>query len=327
MEPIQEMYRLLFIGVRMKIDVIIPVYGPGRELLELLDRLEKQTLRPSQIILMNTEKELLERTVSERTLLERYDNLQIYHLSKQEFDHGGTRKEAVYNSDADVFVCLTQDALPADTRLLEHLTEHLEGRVAVAYGRQLPRRNSGVLECISREFNYPGTSLLKGSEDLERLGIKTFFCSNVCAAYRRDVYEELGGFENKTIFNEDMIYAAKAVKSGWKVAYEAKAKVYHSHNYTCMQQFHRNFDLGVSQACHPEVFGGIRSESEGKKLVKTTLQALLKKGRPEMIPYFFAQSCFKYAGYLLGKNYRKLPKFLILWASDNKSYWRNVSGM
>lgn len=40
----------------MKIDVIIPVYRPGRKFLELLRRLSAQTLAPEKIIVMNTEK-------------------------------------------------------------------------------------------------------------------------------------------------------------------------------------------------------------------------------------------------------------------------------
>ena len=56
---------------------------------------------------------------------------------------------------------------------------------------------------------------------------------------------------------------AKAVQAGWKIAYCAGAKVYHCHNYTCVEQFHRNFDNGVSQAQHPEVLKGLPSESEG----------------------------------------------------------------
>lgn len=305
----------------MKIDVIIPVYRPGKELHELLTRIERQTLPVEHIILMNTEKALLEERFSEEELLREFPNLQIHHLTKQEFDHGGTRREAVKKSDADVFVMFTQDALPADTKVLEHLTRHLFGRVAVAYGRQLPRKNSSVLEAVTRGFNYPETSVRKGKEDLERLGIKTFFCSNVCAAYRRDVYEELGGFVEKTIFNEDMIYAAKAVKNGYQIAYEAKARVYHSHDYSCMQQFHRNFDLGVSQAQHPEVFAGVPSESEGKKLVRSTVKVLWEKKHSEVILYFFLQCVAKYAGYLCGKKYRHLPKRFILWASDNKNHW------
>ena len=53
------------------------------------------------------------------------------------------------------------------------------------------------------------------------------------------------------------------MEDDYAIAYVADAKVIHSHNYNCTQQFKRNFDLAVSQADHPEVFGGIHSESEG----------------------------------------------------------------
>ncbi len=73
-----------------------------------------------------------------------------------------------------------------------------------------------------------------------------------------------GGFIQNAIFNEDMIFAGKAVmEDDYAIAYVADAKVIHSHNYNCTQQFKRNFDLAVSQADRPEVFGGIHSESEG----------------------------------------------------------------
>ena len=75
--------------------------------------------------------------------------------------------------------------------------------------------------------------------------------------------KKAGGFCKKTIFNEDMILAGHMINAGYKVAYVAEARVIHSHNYTGMQQFHRNFDMAVSQAEHPEVFDGIKSENEG----------------------------------------------------------------
>lgn len=305
----------------MKIDVIIPVYRPGRELFELLDRLVHQTVPADKIILMNTEERYFEEVTYGTDFSVRYHNVQVHHLSKREFDHGLTRHRAVQKSRADIFVMMTQDALPKDEFLLERLTQNLSGQVAAAYARQLPREDSSVLEELSRQFNYPELSRKKGLEDLEELGIKTYFCSNVCAAYRRDIYEELGGFVRRTIFNEDMIYAAKAVQAGYLISYEAQAQVIHSHNYTCRQQFHRNFDLGVSQAEHPEIFGGVKSESEGKKLVKAAGAYFKEKGKSGKIFEFYLQCCFKYAGYLLGKNYKRLPKKMVLWASDNKEYW------
>lgn len=67
------------------------------------------------------------------------------------------------------------------------------------------------------------------------------------------MFDALGGFVAHTIFNEDMIYARKVLNEGYGIAYAAEAKVEHSHNYSGIQQFHRNFDLGVSHAQYPEI--------------------------------------------------------------------------
>lgn len=306
----------------MTIDVIVPLYKPGRELLALLETLGKQTVSVQNIILMNTEKKYLQELISDEELVRKYPNVKIFHLAKEEFDHGATRRAGVEHSSADVFVMMTQDALPADSALLEKLTAHLKGDVAAAYARQLPKDDCSVEERFTRSFNYPETSRIKSDADLEELGIKTFFCSNVCAAYRREIYDKLGGFVKKAIFNEDMIYASGVIKNGYQIAYEAEAQVIHSHNYTNMQQLHRNFDLGVSQADHPEVFAAVPSESEGMKLVKMTTAFLWKKGMLFRIFHFYMQCACKYIGYFLGKHYKKLPQKWIVRLTSNREYWK-----
>ncbi|MBQ8231518.1 MAG: glycosyltransferase [Lachnospiraceae bacterium] len=306
----------------MDIDVIIPVYKPGKELFTLIERLEKQTVAVRQIILMNTEEKYFEQLVYGTRFPEQHKKVKVYHLSKREFDHGGTRRRGVKKSDASIFVMMTQDAMPADEYLIENLTAPLQGKVAAAYARQLPNESCNLTERYVRSFNYPEQSCIKSLEDLPKLGIKTYFCSNVCAAYRREVYEELGGFVHHTIFNEDMIYAAGAIKAGWKIAYAADARVIHSHNYTNKQQFHRNFDLGVSQSQHPEVFAGVPSESEGKRMVLQTAKYLWSNKMVYKIPSLLMQSASKYAGYLLGKRYASLPRSWVVAFSDNKEYWK-----
>ncbi|MCM1543041.1 MAG: glycosyltransferase family 2 protein [Blautia sp.] len=305
----------------MKVDVIIPVYKPGNELFTLLDKLEHQTLPIQNIILMNTEKVYFDQLVQGMDLMGKYPNVVVRHITKKDFDHGGTRHQGVMLSDADLFVAMTQDAVPADRYLLEKLTARLSGRVAAAYARQLPTADCREAEKASRQFNYPPAPAVKSAEDIGKLGVKTFFCSNVCAAYRRDVYDALGGFIRHTIFNEDMIYAAVAVKAGYSIAYEADARVFHSHNYTNMQQLRRNFDLGVSQADHPEIFAEIPSESEGKRLVIETYTYLKDRKKTYLFPGFCVQCCFKYAGYLLGKHYRMLPRKWVLAITMNREYW------
>ena len=221
----------------MKVDVIIPVYGPGNRLLELFDRLGRQTVPVDRLIIMNTEKYLWDKWTETLEPGRLPENLSVYHVTKEEFDHGATRNAGIEHSDADVCVCMTHDALPADTGLLKALTDALfaEKDIAVAYARQLPAKDCNIIERHTREFNYPDKSRIKRLSDLDTLGIKTYFCSNVCAAYKREIYMELGGFIRKTIFNEDMIFAAKAMKNGYAVCYAADARVIHSHNYTAVE--------------------------------------------------------------------------------------------
>lgn len=131
------------------VDVIIPVYKPDRGFLTLVEKLETQSHPVNQIIIMNTEQKYFDRlfygTVLERT----YHNITVKHLSKREFDHGHTRNQGVRLSKADVFLMMTQDAMPADEYLVERLLAGLRDEgTAAAYARQLPgekaARSSGI---------------------------------------------------------------------------------------------------------------------------------------------------------------------------------------
>lgn len=301
------------------VDVIIPTFHPDGRLKELLRRLCMQDYPVRRIYIINTRTETFPDEVCKNPKVE------VLHIGPEEFDHGGTRNKGSRLSDAQVLLFMTQDAVPADKRLVGELVKDLyqSERVAVSYARQLPERDCGYIERYTRQFNYPKAGCLKGKEDIDSLGIKTFFCSDVCAAYKKEIYDKMGGFTEKTIFNEDMILAGQMVLAGYQVAYAAEAKVIHSHNYRGVQQFHRNFDLGVSQAEHPEVFGGIHSESEGIRLVKDTALYLCRIRRPWLIPALVYKSGCKYLGYKLGVNYRKLPVWLIKKCSMSKKYWND----
>ena len=272
-----------------KIEVIIPVYKPDREFEKLIFRLKKQTRLPDRIHVINTVSDRFPAKFCEE------QGIHVTHIEKADFDHGGTRDMGMRPFERE--------------------------DVGAAYARQLPRKDCHIIERYTRSFNYPEKSRLKGKADIPVLGIKTFFCSDVCAAYSKKAYEETGGFEKKTIFNEDMILAGHMVEKGYMIAYAADAQVIHSHNYTGLQQFHRNFDLAVSQAEHPEVFAGIASESEGIRLVKSTARYLLREKKGWLIPKLVWHSGCKYLGYRLGRSYRKLPLWLVRKCTMSQSYW------
>lgn len=304
------------------VEVIIPVYHPGKEFAELLEKLDQQTVPIQKIRIVHT----IDGMKIPETVLKSTE-LVIEEIRPEEFDHGGTRNRAAKESTADVMVFMTQDAIPEDSRLMETLIRPLQDeKVAVVYARQMPKRECKMTERYVRSYNYPGKSIKKTKCDLEKLGVKTYFCSNVCAAYNRDIYVSLGGFEEDLIFNEDMIFAAKCIEAGYAIVYEASAKVIHSHNYTFGEQFSRNFDMAISQADHPEIFGKIRSEKEGIKMLRCGMRYFILQKCPQACIIFACECAAKYLGYWLGKKYKSLPRKLIIKFSMNKKYWeaRNV---
>ena len=289
----------------MKVDLIIPTYKPGEKFKKSLKRLAQQTRKPDRIILINTEAQYFD-----EEMIRPYDNVEVHHIKKENFDHGATRDYgASLAEDADILMFMTDDAIPKDKYLVENLIKAFnDPKVSAAYGRQMADPKKNYIEYYTRIFNYPEESRIKRREDLDTLGIKTFFCSNVCSAYRKTDYDAMGGFEHKTIFNEDMIMASKLIEDGKAVAYQADARVWHWHDYKAMQQLHRNFDLAVSQVDHGGLFLKVKSESEGVKMVISTIRHVIDSG-------------FKLIGYKLGRNYKKLPRWMILKLTMNKTYW------
>ncbi|MGL5434838.1 MAG: glycosyltransferase family A protein [Lachnospiraceae bacterium] len=304
---------------QMTVAVLIPTYRPDKRFSRLLQMLSHQTWPVTQIVVMNTEQSLWNE--------HGYDGisgLEVHHIRKADFDHGKTRHQGMEYVTTDICICMTQDAVPADQYLVEQLVLALEQEeVAVAYARQLPDKDCRFIERYTRSFNYPAESMLKRKADLPRLGIKTYFCSNVCAAYNMKYYKQSDGFIRRTIFNEDMIYAAGVIAAGYGIAYTASACVIHSHNYNGMQQLKRNFDLAVSQAEHPEIFSGLKSEGEGIRLVKQTAKYLAGRKKWYLLPQLFIQSGCKYLGFLLGKHYQALPQGLIRRLTMSPGYWEN----
>lgn len=305
-----------------EVDVIIPVYKPTERFITLLELLLDQSCPIHRIILINTEKKYFDQFFAGKDFFEKHKKVLIKHITKEEFDHGGTRNYGVSLSTTPYFIMMTDDAVPADKELVRQLLEPFtDEKVGMSYARQLPSKDCGVIESYTRSFNYPDRSLIKSSKNLKSMGIKAFFASNVCAAYKREIFDRLGGFTNHTIFNEDMIYARGLINAGYNIAYAANAGVIHSHNYSGVQQFKRNFDLGVSHADNPEIFSGLSTESEGVRLVKKSCGYLCKIGKPYLTVKLFWLSGCKYMGYFLGKRYGHLPKRMIKAFTMNKNYW------
>lgn len=287
----------------MKISVIIPTRNAEKFIKRLLDGLSNQTIKPFEIIIIDTASK-----DSTEQICKKFENIKFISINDGEFDHGGTRNKAVGESSGDILIFMTQDAIPYDNRFIEEIIKPLgKDNIVASYGRQLPRKNSSEIEKFTRTFNYGNSDIVKSKNDVEELGVKTFFFSNVCSAFIRKEFLMVGGFPERTIMNEDMIIASKIIFGNKKTCYASKAKVIHSHKYTYIQQFKRNFDIGVVFCDSGYYFNGVKSESEGIKFVKGATNHLIYEKKIYLIPHLIIESAFRYLGYKIGSNYHKIP--------------------
>lgn len=280
------------------ISVIIPTLNAESYIKKLIEALISQSLKPNEIIIVDSESE--DRTVE---IAKSFQIVKVIKIERSDFDHGGTRDMALRVSIGDYVIFLTQDALPADDVLIENLLKPFfqDNLIASVTGRQLPRPDATPMEKLVRAYNYPDRSNVRSVADIPRLGIKTFFSSDACAAYRRHLYEELGGFDHPIRTTEDILFAAKAISSGYHIAYAADAKVIHSHNFTLKEQYKRNYLQGYEIERHRDLLDVDSLNSEGLHLVKYVSINLLKKGRIVSFVHFFFDCCARLLGNRRGR--------------------------
>ncbi len=240
----------------MKVSVVIPTFNAGPEFEELLKRLAAQE--------GNFELEMLvvdsSSTDGTAELAEGYGAI-VRRIGSQEFNHGATRNLGISLTHGEYVALTVQDAVPLDTRWLATMVENLErdGQVAVVYGRHVPRPESDVLtralvntlatanlERQEQEIGDPEKYLTMSP--LERRRVAAF--DNVSSCLRRSVWEKFP-FE-KTDFAEDLRWGKRAVEAGYRIVYEPRSVVVHSHERGALYDLRRHY---VDQLVLMELFG------------------------------------------------------------------------
>ncbi|MGK6353107.1 glycosyltransferase [Parapedobacter sp. DT-150] len=301
----------------MKVNLYIPTLNGGARFKELLAALGQQAYQVQQRIVIDSGS--TDGTIEAA----RASGFEVMGLGGRAFDHGGTRQQAIEaNPQADIYIFLTQDAIPADAHTLGNIVGAFDDpTIGMAYGRQLPHRGATLLERHTRLFNYPEGTQVRSVADADRYGIKTISCSNSFAAYRRIAFEQVGGFPLGTIMGEDVIVAGRMLLNGWKMTYAGDARVYHSHNYTLREELERYFDIGVFHSDNPWIFDSFgRADGEGFRYAKSEI-GYVGRRNPLLLPRVGCSFGAKWLGYKLGLSYRLLPRSLRKTLSMYKGYW------
>ena len=87
---------------KLKVDVIIPTYKPGEKFYNLIQTLKRQSYPVDRIIVVNTEKKWFPSYFYEGN-----QDIEVHHIRKEDFDHGGTRDRAASLCDGDILLFMT----------------------------------------------------------------------------------------------------------------------------------------------------------------------------------------------------------------------------
>lgn len=320
--------------LKSKVDVIIPVCHGDKKLFKVLEGLAEQTILPEKVILLNVEtgwkedssEELKDRIYKYFRKYKRFGNklplqLELIPVNEKKYDEGATRNLGVKYSNSPFLLFMKQDAVPADSRVIEELLKGIEAGADVARARQLTGPSAGVLKTYENLYRYPSKSYERTKEDKKSFGVATFAISNVCALYRRDVFESRGGFADRIITGEGNLFGYGLLKDGGKIAYCAEAKVYYSEDSNWMAQLRRKFDEGVCHAENAKVFQMGSAEKAGLKYCKAVLSYLINQKYYMEIADFVGENLFQAAGYYLGRTHKLLKKDWILKLTNHHAYW------
>jgi rhamnosyltransferase len=288
-------------STKSRVSLIIPTLNAGAAITLLIQALENQTRQLDEIFVIDSSStDSTQNRV--RALQRQYTNLELKVIPKNTFNHGGTRDLAFRLTDGEYVLFMTQDALPSsNTYVNEILKPFIDPSVAMVSGRQIPRENASLFEKYVREFNYPEKPFIRRKDDITRLGVKAYFASDVCSAYRRSSYLSVGGFDSPIETNEDMLIAAKFLNAGKAIAYQPQASVIHSHNLSLRQQYVRNKQIAKIMERYHSRLGGIDATPEGKRMVLAVSRRLLSDGHIISFIHFGFDCLARYCGNRVGK--------------------------
>lgn len=228
---------------RPLVTVVVPTLNPGRELVELLDRLQAQEDAPSfEVFVIDSSSR--DGTVS----LLRERGVRHVVIPRKEFNHGLTRNLGVREARGEVVAFLSQDAMPEPYWLARLLAAFREPGMAGAYSRQIPRPKASPF--VRHQLaDWPAADPEPRHQEIPRLDLFTelpleerlarICFDNVSSAVLRSVALDIP-FRDLS-FGEDRDWAYRVLTTGYAIEYRPDSRVIHSHERSFFYQLRRTF--------------------------------------------------------------------------------------
>lgn len=178
----------------------------------------------------------------------------VHEISASTFDHGAARDRGISLAKGEYVALLVQDAVPLDGLWLAAMIEAFgdDPLVAGVYGRQIPRPGSSPLARVlvtdaptaareRREQHAGDHDPYRKLPPARRRELALF--DNVSSCLRRSIWEEIPF--GRTGFGEDLRWGKRTIESGYKLVYEPRSAVVHSHERGPLYDLRRHYAEGI----------------------------------------------------------------------------------
>lgn len=178
-------------------------------------------------------------------------------IENKDFHHARTRNNALSLAEFEKIVYLVQDAIPVSTKWLSQLCAALDQEATASVSiRQIPHADADAMGRFEVEFHseYLGNKpYLKNVESPDAFNNLSYADAlhkirhdNVCAIYRRNLLERYP-FPDIN-FAEDMAWAHAMLLRGYKILYDPRITIKHSHNRQPEYRFKRSIVNAIACA-------------------------------------------------------------------------------
>ncbi|MGW8251665.1 MAG: glycosyltransferase, partial [Anaerolineales bacterium] len=204
--------------------VVIRAYNEAGHIGRLLDGITQQTLRESQIILVDSGSN--DETLS---IARRYP-VQVVHIQPEQFTFGRSLNLGISHAQAELVVIASAHVYPVYPDWLERLlAPFADPQVGLTYGKQRGDQTTQFSEGQVFARWFPERSNPQQEHP---------FCNNANAAIRRALWQEQP-YDESLSGLEDLDWAHRILERGYRIAYAAEAEVVHVHREKPRQVYNR----------------------------------------------------------------------------------------
>lgn len=197
------------------VSIVIRALNEADHLPALFSALLRQSRRPDEVIVVDSG------SVDDSIAIARAHGAEIIHIAPEQFSFGRALNVGCSRASGDILLFVSAHVYPLDEKWLDHMITPFERPdVGLVYGGQTgdARSHFSELELLSRWFP-------RISDDNQQ----SPFCNNANCAVRATAWVDLPYDETLTGL-EDLDWAKRALATGWRVVYQAEARVAHIHN-------------------------------------------------------------------------------------------------